>query len=285
VDGFAGVSINTAMFDARYDLKSIGDACGRFGVRALSLSRRDIDGLGLVSTGRYLRDAQLQVSTLSKIGPLTHDSREGRRAAVADAKVAIDQSAALQADCLVIIVGGIHSSKQASLEGVADVLNEIVPLARQANVMLSLEPLHPIFASTRGCVNSINEALDLMLAFPEGLGVTLDTFHLWWSREALRDIAAVPDGKIAAFQVADWLEFTGDPFTDRGMPGEGVAEIGEFASAVLQQGYCGFVDIEVLSARWAAKDLDVVMHAALASVEPYLAPFSSRSRRESHASG
>ncbi len=45
---------------------------------------------------------------------------------------------------------------------------------------LAIEPLHPMFAADRACVNTLAQALDLCDELGDGVGVAVDVYHVWW---------------------------------------------------------------------------------------------------------
>ena len=60
---------------------------------------------------------------------------------------------------------------------------------------LAIEPLHPMYASDRAVVSTLKQALDLAAPFdPSVVGVTVDTFHVWWDPEVLPQIARAGRG-------------------------------------------------------------------------------------------
>lgn len=55
---------------------------------------------------------------------------------------------------------------------------------------LAIEPLHPMYASDRCVVSTLTQALDLAERFPaQQVGVTVDTYHIWWDDNAPAQIA------------------------------------------------------------------------------------------------
>jgi sugar phosphate isomerase/epimerase len=98
----------------------------------------------------------------------------GRQAAVNDNMHAIDEAAALEAECLVLVVAGLPPGSRGSTGAramVADGLSAILPHARACQVPLAIEPLHPMYAGDRACVNTLSQALDLAQGLGEGVGV------------------------------------------------------------------------------------------------------------------
>ena len=105
---------------------------------------------------------------------------------------AIEEAHALGAQCLVLVVGGLPVGSKdlpAARNQVKDGIAEILPEARQAGVPLAIEPLHPVQAAERACVDSLQQALDLCDALGEGIGVAVDVYHVWWEPKLEEQIA------------------------------------------------------------------------------------------------
>src|SRR5262249_7390301 len=149
--------------------------------------------------------------------------KAGLAAAIDDNKRAIDEAVALHADCLVIVVGGLPSGSRelpTARQMVVDGLAAILPHARESHMPLAIEPLHPMYAADRACVNTLEQALDVCELLGEGIGVVIDVYHVWWDPKLLSQIArAGASGRILAHHICDWLVPTRDLLLDRGMMG------------------------------------------------------------------
>ena len=107
----------------------------------------------------------------------------GRQAAFDDNKTMIDEAAAIGADCLILIGGGLPKGSRdikAARKMFADGMAAVLQHARASKVPLAIEPLHPMYAADRGCISLLSEALDLCDALGDGVGVAVDVYHLWW---------------------------------------------------------------------------------------------------------
>ncbi len=134
---------------------------------------------------------------------------------------------ALGADCLVLVVGGLPEGSRdiaGARQMVADGLAAILPEARAAGMPLAIEPLHPMYAADRACVNTLRQSLDLCDMLGEGVGVAVDAYHVWWDPE-LADQIARAGSRILAHHICDWLVPTRDLLLDRGMMGDGVIDL------------------------------------------------------------
>src|SRR5690606_30512763 len=137
------------------------------------------------------------------------DTPAGRQAAIDDNLRAIDEAAALGAECLVLVVGGLPGSSKdiaSARRMVADGIAAILPHAQASGVPLAIEPLHPMYAADRACVNTIDQALDIASQLGRGVGVAIDVYHVWWDPNLATAIArAGRENRILAHHICDWL--------------------------------------------------------------------------------
>jgi sugar phosphate isomerase/epimerase len=195
-----------------------------------------------------------------------------------DNRRAVDEAAALGAPCLVLVVGGLPqfsrpgsaSSKDlpAAHAQVEDGIAALLEHARAANMPLAIEPLHPMYAADRACVNTLKHALDLCDRLdPEqdgGLGVALDVYHVWWDPELSAQIARCGAKRMLAYHVCDWLVPTRDLLLDRGMMGDGVIDLSRIRGEVEALGFSGFVEVEIFSNDWWSRPMDEVIETCIA---------------------
>jgi sugar phosphate isomerase/epimerase len=231
--------------------------CVRHDIPAIGLWRDRVAEAGLSSAVAAVRDAELHVSSLCRGGFFTSADAEGRAAARADNLAAVREAAALEADALVLVCGGlVPGSRDLGLARrmVADAIGELVPFAQQFGVRLGIEALHPMFCADRCVIASLGEAVDLALGFPaDAVGVVVDTYHVWWDARLAAEIARAT-GRIVSYQVCDWvLPLPADTLLGRGHLGDGVIDFGPVSAAVTKAGYQGHVEVEIFNANvWDA---------------------------------
>jgi sugar phosphate isomerase/epimerase len=225
---------------------------------------------------RAVRDAGLELSGYCRGGMFTADAAH-RVEARDDNRRAVDEAKALGAPCIVLVVGGLPqysrpgsvASKDivAARAQVHDAIAEILEYARQADMPLAIEPLHPAYAADRACVNTTKQALDICDRLDPKrtgvLGVALDVYHIWWDPELMAQIARAGQDRLLAFHVCDWLVPTRDILNDRGMMGDGVIDIKSARSAVEAQGFAGYSEIEIFSNDWWNKPMDEVLKTCI----------------------
>ncbi|PYD75192.1 sugar phosphate isomerase/epimerase family protein [Novacetimonas pomaceti] len=243
------------------------DACARRGIGGIVFWRREIEARA-VAIGNYARAAGVRVVGLCRapflVGPLAFRSEAEVRD---DFYRAIDQTAELGGDILTIVVGGVQPGTKGvgeSLGLVGQYVADAAARAASAGVRLALEPLHPVYGGDRSCLVTTRDALDLCDRIgADNLGVAIDVYHVWWDTDLPRQLARA-GGRILGFHLCDWLAHTADVLLDRGMMGDGVADLVAIRAAVEQAGYQGFCEVEIFSANnWWKRDpaevLDVMV--------------------------
>jgi sugar phosphate isomerase/epimerase len=133
-------------------------------------------------------------------------------------------------------------------------------------VRLAIEPLHPMYASDRCVISTLGQALDIAERFPpEQVGVVVDTYHLWWDDLAPAHTArAGAGGRIAAFQLADWVTpLPEGVLLGRGQLGDGCIDLREWRRRVDAAGYEGAIEVEIFNpALWARDGAEVLAEIA-----------------------
>jgi sugar phosphate isomerase/epimerase len=266
------LSLNTATVRAQWDLPSIIDGCARHGIRGISPWRDQVAKAGLKESAARIRAAGLVLSGYCRGGMFPAIDREGRRAAQDDNKRAVDEALTLGAPCLVLVVGGLPKDRDGTIRGkdlagaremVRDGIGELLEYARPAGMPLALEPLHPMYAADRACVNTMAHANDLCDELGPGLGIAVDAYHVWWDPDLRREIeragSATPS-RLLAYHICDWLVPTTDLLLDRGMMGDGVIDLPLLRSWMEAAGYRGMHEVEIFSANnWWKRDPDEVL--------------------------
>jgi hypothetical protein len=100
--------------------------------------------------------------------------------------------------CLVLVVGGLPQDRDGVIrskdlagarEMVRDGIGDLLEYARGAGMPLAIEPLHPMYAADRACVNTMAHANDLCDELGAGLGIAVDVYHVGGIRIEARDRA------------------------------------------------------------------------------------------------
>jgi sugar phosphate isomerase/epimerase len=274
------LSLNTATVRKQGNLVEIIEACARHGIRAIDPWRDQVAAVGLGRAVKAVRDAGLELSGYCRGGMFPSDTAHAAEARD-DNHRAVDEAKALGAPCLVLVCGGLPqysrpnsaASKNigAAQAQVEDGIAALLEYARGANLPLAIEPLHPMYAADRACINTMRQALDICERLDPGnsgmLGIALDVYHVWWDFELPAQIARAGSKRLLAFHVCDWLVPTADMLNDRGMMGDGVIDIPAIRAAVEAQGFGGYVEVEIFSDRWWRLPIDDTISACIARMK------------------
>ncbi|KXV56853.1 xylose isomerase [Acetobacter senegalensis] len=248
---------------AGWSPERILDACARRGIGGIVFWRREVTGRG-AEIARRAREAGVSVAGLCRspflVGPM---APVGRQAVIDDFRSALDLAAELGAPILTIVTGGVQPETKGveeSLKLVAGYLEEVVPYADACGVKLALEPLNPAYGGDRSCLTTTRDALDICdLVNAPGLGVAIDVYHVWWDTD-LRYQLQRAGHRILGYHLCDWLAQTTDILLDRGMMGDGVADLKPIRAAVEAAGYSGFCEVEIFSVNnWWKRNPDDVL--------------------------
>ncbi len=246
-------SINSATLGFQWPVRKTVDAIARTGFGHCAIWRQELEGESINSVAQHIHDAGLKVTGYCRSAYLPADEANSRLAAINVNKRLMDDAKSLGAEYFPLVVGS--SRHLAIARGqVAEALPELLEHGKSIDLKLAIEPMHPMYAADRGCINTLSHALDVCDAV-EGqtrnpfLGVLLDVYHTWWDPNLVHDIArAGAQKRIFGFHVNDWLNPTTDILSDRGMMGDGVIEIQAIRGMVEAAGFSGPVEVEIFSA-------------------------------------
>ena len=253
----AKLSLNTATVREKWNLAQMIEGCARHGIRGISPWRDQVAAMGLKEAARAIKANGLTVTGLCRGGFFTAKDW------LDDNRRAIEEAHTLGAQCLVLVVGGLPEGSKdlvRARERVQECISIVLPEARNAGISLAIEPLHPMQAAERACVNTLEQALDICDALGDGIGVAVDVYHVWWDPKLEQQIARAGKKRILAYHICDWLVPTRDLLNDRGMMGDGVIDLPRIRRWVESAGYAGFHEVEIFSTLdWWKRDPDEVL--------------------------
>ncbi|WP_282060722.1 sugar phosphate isomerase/epimerase family protein [Roseobacter litoralis] len=248
----SALALNTATLGHNIDGHGAGwspeqviDACAARGYGGIVFWRHEI-GDRAIEIGDRVRAAGMQVAGLCRTPFLT-----GRDAASNnEIKASIDMAAGLGAGVLTIVTGGTDPNTKGVLDSqkrLAERLSVIEQHAADRQIKLALEPLNPMFGGNRTCLMTTRDALNVCdLVASDWIGVAVDVYHVWWDT-TLAQTLETATGRLMGYHLCDWLEDTSDMLLDRGMMGDGVADLKAIRKAVEDAGYSGLCEVEVFS--------------------------------------
>jgi sugar phosphate isomerase/epimerase len=270
----SALALNTASLGHNLDGHGAGweperviDACAARGFGSIVFWRREI-GAKAAEIGDRARAAGLSVAGLCRTPFLVGADAVDKAAVLDEAKASIDMAAGLGAAVLTIVVGGVHPGTKGTVESlkiVTDRVADLTPYAAERDVKLALEPLNPVYAGNRSCLTTVRDAVDICNAVDApNLGVAVDVYHVWWDSDLDMQLQRAGKERVFGYHLCDWLADTRDVLLDRGMMGDGVADLKAIRKSVESTGYSGPCEVEIFSANnWWKRDpgqvLDVMV--------------------------
>lgn len=276
------LSINTATVrksrGVEQPLTGIIEACAQRGIRAISPWRDQVAAAGLPAISKLVRDHGLELSGYCRGGMFPAIDAAGLKAAREDNRRAVDEACELNAACLVLVVGALpgalagkaaHKDIALSRAQVSDGIAELLEYAKASKMPLAIEPLHPMYAADRACINTMEQALDVCDALDSSrsgaLGVAVDVYHVWWDPKLEAQIKRAGKDRLMAFHVCDWMTPTTHLLEDRGMMGDGVIDIPRIRGWVEAQGFAGYSEVEIFSSgNWWQRESAEVLDTCIA---------------------
>ncbi|MBS0337878.1 MAG: sugar phosphate isomerase/epimerase [Proteobacteria bacterium] len=260
------LSLNT-ITTKKWTLAAAIAGCARHGIRGITVWRDRLQEMGVAAAAQSLKANGLAVTGLCRGGMFPAPDAQGRQAAIEDNYRAIDEAHAIGARCLILVVGGLPAGSKdiaGAREQVRDGIAAILGRALQAGVPLAIEPLHPMQAADRACINTLGQALDLCdVLDPQAtgaLGVAVDVYHVWWDPQLAAQVARAGARRLLAHHICDWLVPTTDLAFDRGMMGDGIIDLPRIRALMEGAGYRGYSEVEIFSQRdWWQRDPDEVL--------------------------
>jgi sugar phosphate isomerase/epimerase len=268
----SALALNTATlghnldgFGAGWPPERVIDACAARGLAGIVFWRREI-GSRAVEIGDRVRAAGMEVVGLCRTPFLTGPGKPAHL--MDEVRASIDMAAALGTRVLTIVAGGTEPGTKGVTESqkrLAERIAAVADYAAEREVNLALEPLNPMFGGNRTCVFTVREALAVCEAVGRSnVGIAVDVYHVWWDA-TLAESCAAARGRIFGYHLCDWLEETRDMLLDRGMMGDGVADLKGIRRAVEDAGYRGACEVEVFSRDdWWKRDPDEVLDTMVA---------------------
>ena len=260
-------SLNTATVREQWSLRDCVEGCDRHGIRGIAPWRDKLIECGVKEAARMISESGLVVTGLCRGGMFPAADATGRQAALDDNCRAVDEAMEIGSRCLVLVVGGLPPGSKdicGAREQVRDGIGTLLEHARPAGLPLAIEPLHPMYAADRACVNTMKHANDLCDELGDGLGIAVDVYHVWWDPDLQAEIARAGQERLLGFHLCDWLVPTRDLLLDRGMMGDGVIDIRRIRGWMEAAGYDGFAEVEIFSAEnWWKRPADEVLHTCV----------------------
>ena len=117
-------------------------------------------------------------------------------------------------------------------DGIAAILDD----ARDLGITLLIEPLHPCYCGNRSAIPTLKAANDLCAELDSPfLKIAADVYHLWWDHDLESELKRCAQNDwLAAYHICDYKAEPADLLLDRGIMGEGCANLSEIDKWVMQ---------------------------------------------------
>lgn len=247
------------------------------GVPGIACWRKYVEDYGVGNTARHLSDAGMFVASLCTSPWFDVDSQAGIELAIEENRRVIDMASAIDAPCVVMVVGGLPKNSK-DIGGhrlrVRDALLRLAPHAVAAGVKLGIEPLHPMYAADRSVFNTIKSANDLCDDLGDAAGLVPDVYHCWWDPDFEPELRRAGPERILTFHLCDWLVPTRNMF-DRGMVGDGVVDLPRVRGWLDSIGYNGVFELEIFSELdWWTRPCEETVRIGIERCAQYVGPLT-----------
>jgi len=240
-------------------------ACAKYaalGVKGISIWRDAVAGLTPRELINCLNKNDLSAVSYVRGGFFPALDPEKRAAAIKDNILMLQEAADMEIPMLVLVCGAEPGQAlQTSRDQIREGIEALLPRARELNVKLAIEPLHPMYADTRSAITSLKQANEMAEYFADdGLGIAVDVYHLWFDEDLEQQILRCGRNKnLFAFHICDWKVPTIDMLNDRGLMGEGCIPLKQIRGWVEEAGFSGFNEVEIFSTRFWQEDQDLFL--------------------------
>jgi sugar phosphate isomerase/epimerase len=211
--------------------------------------------MGLDRAVAAIRAAGLRVSTLIGLGPFRLDRPEQWPGCLDALLPVMDAAADLEAGSLVLTPGGAGSlSWEEAAARFEDVYAPAVAEARDRGVTLAFENTGWL-RFENGFTTTLRDTIDIAAAIEASVCVEVN--NCWMER----DLAGCFRRSVSRFsvvQLSDYVEGTGRT-PDRAVPGDGMIPLRRIVEGVLDAGYGGPFELEILGPRIEAEGAAVAV--------------------------
>jgi sugar phosphate isomerase/epimerase len=232
---------------------TIEEACEQYaarGIAGISIWIEAIEGRKPSDVRRLTDAAGLRVPALVRGGFFCDESSEVRKQKIEHNRRLIATAAELGAEMMVLVVGAVPGPRlELQRDWVRAAIEQLVPDAESHGVKLAIEPLHPMYAGDRSCVNTLAQARRICEQISHSLvGVALDVYHTWWDDALEKEIFKTASlNALFAFHLCDWRCPTRDMLNDRALMGDGCINLSMIRNWVHETGYDGWEEVEIFS--------------------------------------
>lgn len=244
------------------------------GYEGIGVWRQKLADYGEEAAVDLIAESGLRVTNLLWAGGFTGSCGRTPDESIQDAIHAIRLAGALGAGCLVIYPGGrnFHIYRQAErlLRGALD---QLLDYAADVEVALAIEPMHAACAADWTFLTDVESTVALVESYRTPfLKLVFDTYHFGHDQAVLANLPELAP-HIGVVHLADRVEAHALDQHRRRL-GEGRLHLAEIVRGLVDAGYTGDFDVELIDSQLDESEYEDVLTASLDFFERVLAPVS-----------
>ena len=240
----------TAMCTATWGLDDDLAFWAETGITNVGVSLRKLEQSGVEAGARRVAGAGLRVTNLLGLG-FDLAGRDRWPAHQARMISAVEAGRIMGAECLVLTTGAAHAMTwEEAAEALAEAIAPVVEAAQKAALPFAIEHTNSLRVDV-GFVHTLRDVADLARHLL--VGVVMEC-NACWAERALEATMrqAVADDLIRLVQVSDFVIGTLQT-PDRAVPGDGDVPLERLIRQLIEAGYTGVFDLEVIGPRIEAE--------------------------------
>jgi sugar phosphate isomerase/epimerase len=246
------------------------------GFSEVGVWRQKLSDYGEEKGVELLAEHGLAVSSVCWAGGFTGSDGWSHEESIHDARQAVELAAAIRAHCLVVHSGarGLHTQNHVR-RLLHQAIDALLPLAESLHVTLALEPMHPAAGAKWTFLTDFDGALRFASSYrSQYLKLVLDCYD-WGRCEALHQRLEQIVPQLALVQLADGKDSpTGDG--NRCLLGTGAVPLPRIVSQLMDAGYDGPFEVELLGEEIELCDYDQLLDDSLRLLQRWTARTGTR---------
>ena len=242
------------------------------GYEGIGVWRRKLADHGEEQGVDLIAESGLRVTNLVWAGGFTGSDGRSLEESVQDAAHALRLAGALGAGCLVVYPGGRNNHIFSHAERLLrTAIEQLLEYAADVEVPLAIEPMHPACAAEWTFLTDLESTVAFIEQFDSPfLKLVFDSYHFGHDRSVLANLPEVVP-HIGVVHLGDRSEPHGVD-QDRRPLGEGSLQLAELVRGLLDAGYVGDFDVELIGPNIVESDYESVLKSSQEFFERVLAP-------------
>jgi sugar phosphate isomerase/epimerase len=237
------------------------------GIDRVGIAYVTLEADGLDTALQKVAAAGLEVCDLIGVGPFRLDDPPSWPEQQERLLPIIDAAAALGAGSLVLTPGPAGSlSWEEAADAFTKAFTPVADAARRRDVRLAIENTGWLRFEI-GFATTLRDTVDLARSVDAGLCVEINNC---WIERGLERTLAEAASRITVFQLSDYLEGTNNS-PNRAVPGDGMIPLRRIVSQVLEAGYQGPFELEILGPRIDEEGVEAAILRGITALDDLLA--------------